>query len=206
MTLEEMEVALVQLQEQVNSNTTAINALANTISEYSDDDLATLAEEINILQKNHITLANSVSILSTSVKKIDHLGSLLDVSITNLTEGDVLQYSNLGKWCNIKANLTGSSNGTTGSVTSLNDLSDVSLSTLSDGHALVYNAATGKWINQIISTNGSGTGGNYLTKSQADLLYLSLNGGTVNGELIVKGLTTVDNDLLVSGGITMYNE
>lgn len=207
MTLEEMEVALVQLQEQVNSNTTAINALANTISAYSDDDLATLAEEISILQKNHITLANSVSVLSTSVKKIDHLSSLLDVSITNLTEGDILRYGGNGLWYNTTANIDGSTS--TGGVSKLSQLSDVLLLGVSDGQGLVYSSASGKWVNKTVSSESNGTNmSNYYTKSETnDLLskYLPLAGGTVEW-LTVNGLTTINDNLLVKGGITMYNE
>lgn len=204
MTLQEIEKLLLQLQTQVSENAAAITTLSITVSNYAtDDDLKAIAEKINILQNNNTVLQNSMATLQNTVDKINFLQKLTDVEITNLTEGDVLQYSNRGKWQNVKATLTGSGSGT-GGATSLAGLSDVIISNLSDGQSLVYNAAAGKWINNTVSSGGSGTGG--LTKEQADQLYLSKYGGTIEGALVVKGLTTIEDNLLVKGGITMYYE
>lgn len=204
MTLQEIEKLLLQLQIQVSENTAAITTLSSTISNYAtDDDLKAIAEKINILQNNNTVLQNSMATLQNNLNKINFLQKLTDVEINNLTEGDVLQYSNRGKWQNVHATLTGSGGGT-GGATSLAGLSDVIISNLSDGQALVYNASSGKWINNVVSGGSSSTGG--LTKEQADQLYLSKYGGTIEGTLVVKGLTTIENDLLVKGGITMYYE
>lgn len=204
MTLLEIEQLLSQLQQQIISNTAAIVTLNNTISNYATtDDLNAIAANLNVLQQNNILIQNDLNTLKDAVDNSDHLDKLIDVEIKNLTEGDVLCYGSTGKWHNIQANLTGSS-GSTGNVTRLDDLSDVRLSTLSDGQSLVYNSAIGMWINATVSSSGSG--GNYLTKDYADSLYLSKYGGTVNGDLTITGFTTINDNLLVKGGITMYNE
>lgn len=204
MTLLEIEQLLSQLQQQIISNTAAIVTLNNTISNYATtDDLNAIAANLNVLQQNNILIQNDLNTLKDAVDNSDHLDKLIDVEIKNLTEGDVLCYGSTGKWHNIQANLTGSS-GSTGNVTRLDDLSDVRLSTLSDGQSLVYNSAIGMWINTTVSSSGSG--GNYLTKDYADSLYLSKYGGTVNGDLTITGFTTINDNLLVKGGITMYNE
>lgn len=99
MTLAEIEILLRQLQEQVISNTAAITTLNNTIANYATtDDLKALATQVNALSVNNVVLQEAVAALDTSVSKIDHLSSLLDVSITNISENDVLQYSADGKW------------------------------------------------------------------------------------------------------------
>ncbi len=209
MTLLEIEQLLSQLRQQIISNTAAIVTLNNTISNYATtDDLNAIAVNLNILQQNNTQIQTDLNTLKNIVDNSDHLNKLIDVSINNLTEGDVLCYGSTGKWHNIQVNLTGSS-GSTGNVTRLNDLSDVQLSALSDGQSLVYNSAIGMWINATVSSSGSGGGsisGNYLTKDYADSLYLSKYGGTVNGDLTITGFTTINDNLLVKGGITSYNE
>lgn len=207
MTLLEIEQLLSQLKQQVISNTAAIVTLNDTISNYATtDDLNAIATNINVLQQNNVLIQNDLNSLKNAVDNSDHLDKLIDVEIKNLTEGDILCYGNTGKWHNIQVNSVGSS-GSAGNVTKLSDLKDVRFSTLSDGQSLVYNSAIGMWINATVSGNGSGSGtGNYLTKDYADSLYLSKYGGTVNGDLTITGLTTINNNLLVKGGITAYNE
>lgn len=65
------------------------------------------------------------------------------------------------------------------------------------------------WVNTTISSGGSNSGGStdgdYLTVAQANALYLKITGGTVTGDLEINGLTTINNNLLVKGGITSYN-
>lgn len=207
MTLNEIETLIVQLQKQVSANTSAIAILNNAVYNYATtDDLNVLASKINILQDNNLSLSSDLSSLYTAITKIDHLGKLLDVEIIQpLTEGDVLQYGNTGKWNNVKVDklipITSAS-----SVNSLNDLADVQLTSLTNNHVLMYDAGLGKWTNHKIDTDVNGFDSTkYLTKTEAALLYLPLVGGTISGSLLVKGLTTIDNDLLVSGGITMHN-
>lgn len=135
MTLAEIEILLRQLQEQVISNTAAITTLNNTIANYATtDDLKALATQVNALSVNNVVLQEAVAALDTSVSKIDHLSSLLDVSITNITENDVLQYSADGKWQNISpSKLKGIETDTSTGASSLDGLSDVLLTTVIDG-------------------------------------------------------------------------
>lgn len=210
MTLLEIEQLLIQMQQQIIANTAAITTLNNTISNYATtDDLNAIATNLNILQQNNALIQNDLNSLKDAVDNSDHLHKLIDVDLINpLTEGDVLCYGNTGKWHNIPSKqIISNESGSSGNVTELNDLSDVQLTSLSDGHGLIYNAAIGKWTNRKISDNTSSSGnGNYLTKDAADGYYLSKFGGTVNGDLIVNGLVTINNNLLVKRGITFYNE
>lgn len=208
MTLLEIEQLLSQLQQQIISNTAAIVTLNNTISNYATtDDLNAIATNLNALQQNNMLIQNDLNALKTAVENSDHLNKLIDVEIKDLTEGDVLIYGNTGKWHNIQTDFIGSSepSGPASGVTRLNDLVDVRLSTLYDGQSLVYDSSINMWVNTTISSGGS-TDGNYLTKVQADDLYLSRYGDTVNGDLTITGLTTINNNLLVKGGITMYKQ
>lgn len=210
MTLLEIEQLLIQMQQQIIANTAAITTLNNTISNYATtDDLNAIATNLNILQQNNALIQNDLNSLKDAVDNSDHLHKLIDVDLINpLTEGDVLCYGSTGKWHNIPSKqIISNESGSSGNVTELNDLSDVQLTSLSDGHGLIYNAAIGKWTNSKISDNTStGGSGNYLTKAVADGYYLSKLGGTVNGDLIVNGLVTINNNLLVKRGITFYNE
>lgn len=208
MTLNEIETLIIELQKQIAANTAAIVTLNNTVSNYATtDDLKSLSEQINTLQDNNILLQDAIATLDTSVKKIDNLSKLQDVVIDNITEKDVLQYGNDGKWHNVQPSalgITGES-GNTGGVTKLSDLTDVFISGVSNGQALIYSGITNKWINSEISTNNENTNLNdYLTIADAQKLYLPLTGGTVE-YLNVTGLTNLGSDLLVTGGITMYN-
>lgn len=208
MTLLEIEQLLSQLQQQITSNTAAIVTLNNTISNYATtDDLNAIATSLNVLQQNNTLIQNDLNALKTAVENSDHLNKLIDVEIKDLTEGDVLMYGNTGKWHNVQTDFIGSSepSGPASGVTKLNDLADVRLSTLYDGQSLVYNSSINMWVNTTISSGGS-TDGNYLTKVQADDLYLSRYGDTVNGDLTITGLTIINNNLLVKGGITMYKQ
>lgn len=208
MTQLEIENLLLQLQQQVIANTAAIETLNDTISNYvTTDDFVALTNQINTLQNNNIILRTDLNTLSTAVTKVDHLGKLLDVEINDpLTEGDVLLYGNTGKWHNVKVNDL-IPELPTNAVRSLNDLEDVQLTGLTNNHVIMYDSGLGKWTNHKVDT---GLDDNmdltkYLTKTEAAMIYLPLTGGTITGDLLVKGFTTIDNNLLVSGGITMYN-
>lgn len=208
MTQLEIENLLLQLQQQVIANTAAIETLNDTISNYATtDDFVALTNQINTLQNNNIVLRTDLNTLSTAVTKVDHLGKLLDVEINDpLTEGDILLYGNTGKWHNVKANDL-IPELPTNAVRSLNDLEDVQLTGLTNNHVIMYDSGLGKWTNHKVD---AGIDDNmdltkYLTKTEAAMIYLPLTGGTITGDLLVKGFTTIDNNLLVSGGITMYN-
>lgn len=211
MTLAEIELLLKELQTQVEQNTAAIKSLTDVSTKYTTkDELTAIATQVNTLQNNNTVLQDSVATLYTSINKIDFLSKLTDVTIDNLTEDDVLQYGHDGKWHNVNPSVLGITVGSGGSANSLASLTDVLITGVSDGQTLTYSAINNKWVNKTINTE-SDSGSNYLTRSQADSLYLSLEGGSV-GWLVVKGITelqsdtSIDGDLLTTGGITMYNK
>lgn len=211
MTLAEIELLLKELQTQVEQNTAAIKSLTDVSTKYTTkDELTAIATQVNTLQNNNTVLQDSVATLYTSINKIDFLSKLTDVTIDNLTEDDVLQYGHDGKWHNVNPSVLGITVESGGSANSLASLTDVLITGVSDGQALTYSAINNKWVNKTINTE-SDSGSNYLTRSQADSLYLSLEGGSV-GWLVVKGITelqsdaSIDGNLLTTGGITMYNK
>lgn len=204
MTLAEIEILLRQLQEQVTANTAAITTLQNNLTQYATtDDLKTLSTQVNILLDNNDTLQEAVAALDTSVKKIDHLETLLDVDVNNITENDILQYSNRGKWQNIQPLMINGliSNSSTGA-SSLNGLSDIMLTNVTDGQFLVYDAQLGYWTNKTINVS-SGVDkdelNKYMTFADAKRLYLPLSGGTLTGQL------TVEDNVIVHKALTMYD-
>lgn len=209
MTLAEIEILLRQLQEQVTANTAAITTLQNNLTQYATtDDLKTLSTQVNILLDNNDTLQEAVAALDTSVKKIDHLETLLDVDVNNVTENDILQYSNRGKWQNIQPTmLNGLTSSNTSGASNLDGLSDVVLTNLIDGQFLVYDAQLGYWINKTVNVSSGGTGdlSNYMTFADAKRLYLPLTGGTLTGPLTVKALVTAEDNVLVHKALTMYD-
>lgn len=215
MTLAEIETLLKQLQTQVAANTAAIKTLNNTIANYAtDDDLSAIANKVNTLQNNNTLLQDSVAALSSKIEKIAHIDSLLGVSINSLTTNDILQYGSDGKWHNIQPSALGISGGTSsGGVTSLSALSDVYISGVSNGQALVYSSLNNKWTNGTVSSGSSGGSvdmSNYLTIADAQKTYLPLSGGTVQWLSITNTLTTgndatIGGNALVAKGITMYN-
>lgn len=204
MTLAEIEILLRQLQEQVTANTAAITTLQNNLTQYATtDDLKTLSTQVNILLDNNDTLQEAVAALDTSVKKIDHLETLLDVDVNNITENDVLQYSNRGKWQNIQpAMLNGLTSSNTSGASNLDGLSDVVLTNLTDGQFLVYDTQLGYWTNKTVNVS-SGVDkdelNKYITFADAKRLYLPLSGGTLTGQL------TVEDNVIVHKALTMYD-
>lgn len=213
MTLAEIEVLLKQLQEQIKQNTTAINTLHDNLNKYATtDDLKALSTQVNILLKNNDILQDSVAALDTRVSKIDHLQTLLDVDVNNLTENDILQYSNNGKWQNIQpSELKGIVNNNTGidpdilNKLSLNQLSDVMINNLINGQVLQYDYQLGYWVNKTIKNNEPSNLDNYMTFEDAKRLYLPLTGGTLTGPLVVKAMVTVEDNVLVHKALTMYD-
>lgn len=81
------------------------------------------------------------------------LADLLDVNISNPTDGQALVYNGTSeRW----ENKTIGGGGGGGGATSFADLDDVSFNNLANGQVPVYNATSGKWENQTIG-GGSGT-------------------------------------------------
>lgn len=219
MSLVEIELLLQQLQSDVQANTAAIITLNNTISNYATtDDLTAISNQVNALQNNNILLQNAVDALTIEVDKVDHLVKLSDIQIDNLTTNDVLQYGDDGLWHNVSPTVLGVTSGgssTPSSVTKLEDLKDVHITGVTNGQSLVYSSINNKWINSTVNTGGGGSGSSggssvdmskYLLASEAQDLYLLKSGGVITGNLEIKGLTTIGKNLLVKGGITMYNE
>lgn len=165
------------------------------------DNVNELIVLVRELQKQVNTLEEAVATLDTKVQKLNYLQKLLDVEIDTITFGDVLQYSNDGKWHNIQpSKIFVSSEGGSG-IQRLNELLDVVISSPSNGQVLTYNSLDGKWYNNTIESGGSGGDlSNYLTKAEAALTYYPITGGTIKGNVRIEG------DLLVTGGITLYKE
>ena len=65
------------------------------------DELNELTGLVRTLQGNVQTLDTSVGELDTLVERINHLSTLKDVTITYITEGDLIQYSSDGTWHNV---------------------------------------------------------------------------------------------------------
>lgn len=204
MTLSQIEELLIQLQTQIAQQAVAINEIKNNY--VTKDNVTAINNQVKELISDNNQIHADVATLSNSISKIDFLSKLNDIKITNPTQGDVLQYdATMGRWCNVQTVIS-TSGGSAGGATYLRDLHDVQISSLADGHCLVYNTSIGKWINDTVATGGSGTAdlSNYLTKTAADATYLKLTGGTITGQLTVKQLTTLEDNLVVNGGITFY--
>lgn len=71
------------------------------------DELNELVVLVRNLQGDINTLDTSVGELDTLVERINHLATLKDVTITYITEGDLLQYSSDGTWHNIQPSALG---------------------------------------------------------------------------------------------------
>ena len=80
------------------------------------DELNELTGLVRTLQGNINTLDTSVGELDTLVERINHLATLKDVTITYITEGDLLQYSSDGTWHNIQPSALGIGSGEGGGV------------------------------------------------------------------------------------------
>lgn len=212
MTLDELEIKLSNLQKQVEDNTAALTTLSNNLTEYATkDDLNELTIQVRELLSANTTLQNAVGEITFRVNKVDHLSTLLDVSTDNITVNDLLQYGSDGKWHNIQPHLiklpTIDGSGDVGAIT-LSSLTDVQLSNLKDGQALIYSALSSKWINKPIETTGNNNIGDlsgYLTLEDAKKTYLPLSGGILTGSLTVNKKLDVIGDILATGGITTYN-
>ena len=215
MTINELETLVRQLEEQVNSCNVAITSVQLELKKLvSKDDVNTISTTVDTLNTKVDTLTTAVGTIDEALSKVDHLSTLLDVKVDNITVNDILQYSADGKWHNIQPNLlklpTSSQGGNQAS--SLNALVDVSLSNVKDGQALIYNAVDEKWINKTITIDVPSGGNtsvdlsNYLTLTDAQKTYLPKTGGTITGTLTVDKLLTVNNNVLVSGGVTAYNK
>ena len=80
------------------------------------DELNELTGLVRTLQGNINILDTSVGELDTLVERINHLATLKDVTITYITEGDLLQYASDGTWHNIQPSALGIGGGEGGGV------------------------------------------------------------------------------------------
>lgn len=80
------------------------------------DELNELTGLVRTLQGDVNTLDTSVGELDTLVERINHLATLKDVTITYITEGDLLQYASDGTWHNIQPSALGIGGGEGGDV------------------------------------------------------------------------------------------
>lgn len=168
-----------------------------------DDNVQELITRVKELEQKVDTLSSLVTSLQDKVNRTNTLSGLLDVQITDLTFEDLLQYSSDGKWHNIKvSSLDIVDDRPIQGAAALSDLSDVSISSPSNGQALVYSSSSKKWSNVTLETGGGGGGSidlsDYLTKSEAKITYFPFSGGTITGDV------TMNKNLLVQGGITCY--
>lgn len=190
-----------------------------------NDNIIELTELVRQLTQKIDTLEQHIAELETQVQKINFLSKLLDVEITNLTENDLLLYSSDGKWHNINyTTLLKDQEETTEIVKKLSELTDVLINSPVDNQVLAYSQSAGKWVNKDANFGGGGTGdlSGYLTKIEAQRTYFPLTGGTINGNVTIKGnldtstgnvrfnvnstQVNVYGNMLSTGGITLYNE
>jgi len=68
----------------------------------TQDDLNNLAQLVRTLQDDIATLDVSVGEIDTLIEKINHVEALKDITLTYVTEGDVLQFSSDGTWHNVQ--------------------------------------------------------------------------------------------------------
>ena len=115
------------------------------------DELNELTGLVRTLQGNVQTLDTSVGELDTLVERINHLATLKDVTITYITEGDLLQYASDGTWHNIQPSALGIGGGEGGGVV---DTSVVKALIKSEGSKLFISKLYDDVSSGIITFNG----------------------------------------------------
>lgn len=115
------------------------------------DELNELTGLVRTLQGNVNTLDTSVGELDTLVERINHLATLKDVTITYITEGDLLQYASDGTWHNIQPSALGIGGGEGGGVV---DTSVVKALIKSEGSKLFISKLYDDVSSGIITFNG----------------------------------------------------
>lgn len=115
------------------------------------DELNELTGLVRTLQGNVQTLDTSVGELDTLVERINHLATLKDVTITYITEGDLLQYASDGTWHNIQPSALGIGGGEGGDVV---DIAVVKAMIKSEGSKLFLSKLYDDTAAGIITFNG----------------------------------------------------
>lgn len=83
-----------------------------TVQYTTKDEFSELSRAVKSIQDSVDTLGTDLGSLQTLVDRINQVGKMKDVVITYLTEGDILQYSNDGRWHNVQPyEISGGSGG-----------------------------------------------------------------------------------------------
>ena len=107
--------------------------IINEFNKYTTKvSFSALVNAVNDLTSRILTLESQVNTLQTSLNKLNKLNELIDVVISDINEGDILQYSN-NKWHNIKPSLVITDEV---NALSLSALSDVKIITPTNGNLL----------------------------------------------------------------------
>lgn len=218
MTQEQIETIITQLQQQVQLNTTAIQQLSNQFNNYATvAQYTSLVNTVNATQASITNLQSQVASLQTSIGLVNKLSKLIDTNITSIAKDDLLQWDG-DRWTNIQPSKLGITS--TGGSSTLEGLSDVSITNKSDGQALVWSNSSSRWVNRTISTgSGTGTGGGLTVTQMWEELgnigdnqinpthitgSLNLSGLKVSGSTTLTGVT-VNGNALATGEITAYS-
>lgn len=204
--------------------------IINEFNKYTTKvSFSALVNAVNDLTSRILTLESQVNTLQTSLNKLNKLNELIDVVISDINEGDILQYSN-NKWHNIKPSLVITDEV---NALSLSALSDVKITTPTNGNLLQYNIMDGKWVN-VAGTTSDITSyaqirafsdySNYFntdvdarlsSSTVFDSKYVAINNGTAIGLTVKYDANTVvlttkstgvdiTGNLLASGELTAY--
>ena len=204
--------------------------IINEFNKYTTKvSFSALVNAVNDLTSRILTLESQVNTLQTSLNKLNKLNELIDVVISDINEGDILQYSN-NKWHNIKPSLVITDEV---NALSLSALSDVKITTPTNGNLLQYNIMDGKWVN-VAGTTSDITSyaqirafsdySNYFntdvdtrlsSSTVFDNKYVAINNGTAIGLTVKYDANTVvlttkstgvdiTGNLLASGELTAY--
>ena len=204
--------------------------IINEFNKYTTKvSFSALVNAVNDLTSRILTLESQVNTLQTSLNKLNKLNELIDVVISDINEGDILQYSN-NKWHNIKPSLVITDEV---NALSLSALSDVKITTPTNGNLLQYNITDGKWVN-VAGTTSDITSyaqirafsdySNYFntdvdarlsSSTVFDSKYVAINNGTAIGLTVKYDANTVvlttkstgvdiTGNLLASGELTAY--
>lgn len=204
MTQQQIETLLTQLQQQVTLNTTAIQQLVDRFNNYATlSNLNTLQSTVTSNSTNISSLQTQVAGLQTSIGLINKISKLIDTNIQNPVKNDLLQWDG-DRWTNIQPSKIGISGSGSSGVSTLSGLTDVTISSLSDGQALVWSNTLNKWTNKTIQTGGGSTPSTGISMSDVwSALSAStseqINPSHITGSLALSGLSVNGSTTLTNG-------